>query len=256
MWLARRYLIFAGVVGLLVSLGFMVYMAAMSEQQAVVVAAEPISAYQKITSDMISVEQQPASAVLPTSESDPAKVVGHYTTRRWYPGEQILRDELIYPGTQAGGIVWQLTEDERAMAIPCGPDTAVGGAVLPGHLVDVFYFRESSVHGPATARLLLSGLRVLDIRDSSGAPWQAEDREQLSTAVVAVTTHQAEAISYAMSTGEVYLAVSPYHPEAAQQGEGVTGGNLFSYPYAVDPPGDVKDDEKRRDSDEHESWQR
>lgn len=252
MWLARRYLILAGIIGVIVSVGLSVYLAAMSEEQAVVVASRPISAYEQIDGDMITVKQQPASAVLPNSISDPAEVARHYTTRRVYPGEQILRDELVYPGKRSAGIVWQLADDERAMAIPCSPGTAAGGAVAPGHLVDVLHFRDSSVHGPATGRLLLSGVRVLDVRDSGGVSWRAEEREQLSSAVVAVKTEQAEVITYALSTGQLYLAVSPFHPEVDSPGEGVTGDNLFTYPYNVGPVEESGYDEDGRNSNESE----
>ena len=236
MWIERRYLIIAVIAGVVVSCALFVYLSALSEKQTVVVASKYIPSYEPITADMVSTEEIPAGAVLPSAVSDSNSILGRYLTRSFHQGEQILNKELVQAGTQTEGLAWQLAKDERAMAVPCSVDSAVGGAVSEGHLVDLLHFRESSVHGPATGKLFLDGLQVLDVRDSGGQGWNSGDRNQLSTVVVAVTTSQAEMLTYALSTGEIRVALSPYNPEPAVWGPGVTGDNLFSYLY--DKPDD------------------
>ncbi len=227
MWVSRRYLIMSVVVGAVVAAASYLYLSAGAAEQPVVVATQHIPAFTRIDEGMLTVERIPGAGVHPLSLPDPDLIRGQYATREILSGEQILSGILVNPGTQAAGMPWQLQPDQRAMAVPCPPARAAGGTVAPGHLVDLVHFRESSIHGPASGRLLLAGVRVLDVRDSSGSPWRPGSPDSPSAAVLAVTPRQAEVLTYAMSTGELFLTISPYHPSPHGAGEGATGYNLF-----------------------------
>ncbi len=207
--------------------GAYTYLSAMTAKRAVVVASQDIEPFTRIERSMLSVQQVPVGMVHPRSVADPELVVGQYCTRGLYGGEQLITDSLVHPGLQAAGIPWRLAGDQRAVAVPCPPASAAGGTVGPGHLVDVIYFRESSVHGPASARLMLSAVTVLDVRDSSGSPWRPGAGDAPGTLVLAVTPAQAEALTYAMATGQLYVVLSPYDPVPYHSPEGVTAASMF-----------------------------
>lgn len=227
MWLSRRHLIISVLIGIVAMLGAYSYLSAMTAKRPVVVASQDIEPFIRIERSMLSVEQIPVGLIHPASVADPELVVGQYCTRGLYRGEQLITDSLVQPGFEAGGIPWRLAADQRAVAVPCPPTSAAGGTVRPGHLVDVIYFRESSMHGPASARQLLSAITVLDVRDSSGSPWSSGTGDAPGSLVLAVSPSQAEALTYAMATGKVYVALSPYDPVPYHSREGVTAGSMF-----------------------------
>jgi len=228
LWVSRRYLILSAVVGIAVALVCYLYLAPSGVEVPVVLAADDIPSHVRIHKDMVRVEQVPASAVHPLSMGEVTSVVGKYARREILSGEQVLSATLVDAGGQAGGLAWQVDADYRAMSVPAAPSSAVGGAVRPGNLVDVVHYRESSVHGPAVGRILMSAVQVLQLRDGLGGIWDPESREAPSTAVLAVTPREAESLAYAMATGEIFLTVSPHNPEAGDvSGSGVGGSNLF-----------------------------
>ncbi len=228
MWVPRRYLILSAVVGIGVALACYLYLLPAEAEVPVVVAGSEIDPHVRISQDMVQEESVPASAAHPLSVGEVSSVLGRYSTREIMPGEQVLAPALVDAGDREGGLPWQVKEDHRAMAVPASPRLAVGGALRPGHLVDVVHYRDSSVYGPAVGRTLLSAVPVLQLRDGVGTGWDSESREAPATAVLSVTPRQAEALAYAMTTGEIFLTVSPYDPASGDVSDlGVGGGNLF-----------------------------
>ncbi len=228
LWVSRRYLIMSIAIGAVIAAVSYLYLSAAAVEQPIVVAAQDIPAYTWIDASMLRVQRVPAAAVHPQSLPDPDLIRGQYATRNILSEEAVLSGILVNPGSQAAGMPWQLEPGQRAMAVPCPPGRGAGGTIAPGHLVDLVHFRESSIHGPAAGRLLLTGVKVLDVRNSSGSPWRPGSGDSPSTAVLAVAPNQAEILAYAMSTGDLFLTVSPYDPAPLHTaGEGATGYNLF-----------------------------
>ena len=215
--------------GAAVSLGCLLYLVMSSAEAPVVVAGVDIEPHVRIGSDMLERRMLPEGAAHPAAISEVEMGAGRYSRRSIPAGTQVLGVDLVDPGDTAAGIPWGLEGTERAVAVPARPEGAVGGTLRPGHRVDVIHFAEPSVHGAAVARILLERIRVEDVRDASGAPWSPGDPNPPETAILAVDSRGAEALSYAMATGTLFLATVPYDAEAGFPGPGAGGGNLYDY---------------------------
>lgn len=156
----------------------------------VLVADADIAAGTRILSDHLGVADLVATGDLadrfvPGGSAD--VVVGQVATRPIPAGDPILVGDVV-----AGG------EGARAMSLPVTLDTAVGGALVPGDLVDVI-----GVSDEGTA-YLARGLRVLSVPVDDGlgatdfAPTVAVDAD---TALVLAAALEAGPVHLVRSTG-------------------------------------------------------
>lgn len=113
-----------------------------------------------------------------------AGVDGFVATRTLKPGEPLLSGDALAPGI--GGVT-------RSMSIPVSNDTAVGGALVPGDLVDVVGVLEDG------ATFLASGLSVLAVPDDDGLGGTS------FAPTVSVDPETALAITQALEDGTVHL---------------------------------------------------
>ncbi|MFO7941084.1 MAG: Flp pilus assembly protein CpaB [Bacillota bacterium] len=219
----------AVIVGLVVAVAAILYMRMATRTVPIAVAARDIDAHVRLEEEMIEVVYFPKDLASDVAIEDGDMIVGRFSRREIPRGTQILLSDLVDPGDTSAGVPWGLAERERAVAIPARPEAAVGGALRPGHLVDVIHFTEGSPHRGAGARTLLRRVRVEDIRDSAGSTWRPGDGNPPDTAVLAVAPREAEALCFAMATGSVYLISGPYPDDGGSDGSGVGAGNLYDY---------------------------
>ncbi len=236
MWISRRRLMISLVVGVMVSLAGFAYLGWSSTQAPVLVAAVDVDAHVPIDGEMVEVVHMPEDLVHPRALAAADMGIGSYSRRVIPAGTPVLADDLVDPGDTSSGLPWGLSAGKRGVAIPAGPRSAVGGAVEPGHLVDIIHFAEGSVHGGAVARTLLEEVRVHGVRDASGGTWREGDGSAPDTIIVAVSPRGAEVLSFAMATGSLYLASRPYIDDGSGGGGGVGAGNIYDYVRGGDDP--------------------
>jgi Flp pilus assembly protein CpaB len=91
----------------------------------------------------------------------------------------------------------------RAITVPVAPEHAVGGALRPGDLVDVFA-TTSEGGAAACTRLVAPGVEVLEAVAAGGIVLEGET---LAGITLSVTPEQAAALAHAIRTSEIDVAV-------------------------------------------------
>ncbi|MFW5897324.1 MAG: Flp pilus assembly protein CpaB, partial [Bacillota bacterium] len=152
MWISRRRLTVALIAGLVAAIAAILYMRTTMQTVPIVIAARDIDAYARLEEEMIEVVHFPEDLARDEAVEDAEMIPGSFSRRHIPRGTQVLLSDLVDPGDTSAGIPWGLADRERAVAVPARPEAAVGGALRPGHRVDVIHFTEGSSHGGAGAR--------------------------------------------------------------------------------------------------------
>ena len=130
----------------------------------VVVAKEQIPAGTTLTSDMLTTRELPSKAVgagsLPSSET----VVGQQTVQFIEAGEPVLSSKLVGGAVRPGdSVIYIVPEGMRAMSINVNQVIGVGGLVLPGDHVDIFWIPDKPLTDSEGAMLLAENIEVLAV---------------------------------------------------------------------------------------------
>lgn len=180
----------------------------------VVIAVRDVPERAGLTADMVTVVKLPRAGIHPGAARTTAAVVGQAVMYPLLAGEQVLTGKLV-DGILAGRISAQLELGERAMLIPTSADRAVGGAIAVRDRIDVIFVPASNGLSAVTPRIVLTDVEVLDVRVARAGlvgPGQGEG------VIVRVSPVAAESLAYAISSGDVYLALTSANPVAAAVG--------------------------------------
>lgn len=194
----------------------------------VVVAAQDIAAGTRITADMVTAKQMPASVVLTGALTDASAVIDKVATVPLVAGEQVLTakvSEVAVDFTKFKGdvpLALVIPQGKRAFSIEVSEVSAAGGLIRPGNYVDV----------------IASGQTVsaTDSQETIGtACYVAQDIEVLAVAQTAVkslpgaveTPDEMAAVSTETGATSVTLAVTPQEAAAiAANQRGVDGTSV------------------------------
>ena len=122
----------------------------------------------------------------------------------------VTKDDLLTEAT--AGLVAQLKNGQRAMAIRVTPESLVGGFVLPGSKVDIVWTKKRG-DAESTTQIIQQDMLILAVDQK-----ETRDEGQRSilgnTATLAATAEQAEQLTLASSMGELRLLLrSPLDTE-------------------------------------------
>lgn len=200
----RRVLAFTAVTAL--GTGVLVYwlLMVMVSPGVVVITTAGVGERTVLTRDMLMAVRVPRTAIHPEAIRRVEDALGRSPMYPLAAGEQVLRSKLV-EGALAGRLSGQLAAGERAMLIPLTADRAVGGAIAAHDRIDVIFVANSSKLGYQLTKTILSGVEVLDIRLGKGT---AMTGGQGDGVVVRVTPAAAEALSFAISNGDVYVTLA------------------------------------------------
>lgn len=201
----RRVLILTGVTALLT--GLLVYwlLMTMVAPGQVVITTVAVAERTALTSDMLMAVRMPRAGIHSEAIRSVDDAVGRAVVYPLAPGEQILESKLA-DSVNSGRISGQLAAGERAMLIPVAADRAVGGAIVRHDRVDVLFVANSSRVGYQGTTTILSGVEVLDVIAANGGI-AAEGGEGI---IVRVSPEAAEALSFAICNGDVFVTLSGY----------------------------------------------
>ncbi|GBF34167.1 hypothetical protein DCCM_3279 [Desulfocucumis palustris] len=122
----------------------------------VLVAGRDIMPYTVITQDYLGWRNAPKGAQEPGTVQNPKEVVGKMAGTVIFAGEQIRKEKLSDPGLS-------LQPTERAIAIPSNSVKSVGGTIMPGDIVDLYW-----ISNPELPAVLISqGAKVMEIKGKS-----------------------------------------------------------------------------------------
>ncbi|MGB9880286.1 MAG: RcpC/CpaB family pilus assembly protein, partial [Anaerolineae bacterium] len=123
----------------------------------------------------------------------------------------------------------------RAFALPYDALTGVGGEVQDGDRVDIVASVKIESTGGQVGVGKIIGRNVLVLKASRG---QEGDK---GTVILALTPSQIEDIAFALTSGQIRLALNPYvTDEQAANTEGVTGRlwlEKFGFKFSEQPTG-------------------
>lgn len=195
------------------------------EMVKVVVAVNPISLGQRITPEMIKLEDRLKSSLPEGTITDLGKVVNRVSLAEVAIGEAILVSRLAAEGSGAG-VQALIPEGMRAMSVKVDEVIGVSGFIAPGSFVDVVATVMDNGMNQSTSRIILQGVKVL----ASGK--QVENGRdggpvEVRTVSLLVTPEQAEALALASTAGKLQLVMRNSTDNKEVQTAGVTTPKLF-----------------------------
>jgi pilus assembly protein CpaB len=213
----------------------------MGEQRPVLIAAQEITARERITPAMFVKETRPAQALEPGALSDPNQATGSLALITIPVGSQLTSSEI---GTNvASALPVRLQPGMRAVSIPVDRVKDVAGLIQPGDRVDVIAIPPSRSNGPPPkAATIFRAVRVLAVGNAlenpSATPSPSE--QEAATVTLEVTPEQADVLAWADSNATLRLALrSPREAPHTQAVEELTlaGNAAPGPPIPVPSPG-------------------
>ena len=144
-----------------------------AQRTGIVVAARDLDATHALQSDDLSFAALPPDAIPTGALTDPSRAVGRVPRAPLWKGQILLGDAL---GDEAASFRTGIAVPPgmRAVALPVSAAQSVGGALVPGALVDVLAV---PIGGRAPAgrvtEIVAPAALVLDVRTETGAPYGA-----------------------------------------------------------------------------------
>jgi pilus assembly protein CpaB len=200
----------------------------MGEQRPVLIAAQEITARERITPAMFVKETRPAQALEPGALSDPNQATGSLALITIPVGSQLTSSEI---GTNvASALPVRLQPGMRAVSIPVDRVKDVAGLIQPGDRVDVIAVPARVGNETPQGRTILRGATVLASgTQMESTPTQANanngqtaqtDAQNLTTVTLGVTPAQADLLATADVNATLRLALrSPRDPVGREPAE-------------------------------------
>ena len=139
------------------------------------------------------------------------EIVGQVVTRPIGAGELV----------PAGWVTAESTGEGRAITLPVDPEHAVGGALRPGDLVDIFTTFDPGGSRPRTVSLVRE-VEVVDIVASGGL---VMGDKAVVGITISVDPDEAQRVAYAIRTGEIDV-VRVDDPSRSSAAPAITEGDL------------------------------
>jgi pilus assembly protein CpaB len=215
---------------------------AQNEQRPVLIAAQEISARERITETMFHTEMRPQSSLEPDSLGSANQAVGSLAMVTIPLGAQLTSADI---GTAvAFALPVRLQPGMRAVSIAIDKVKGVSGMILPGDRVDVIAIPPNqSNQPPPKAVTIFRGIRVLAVGSSleNASATPGPDEQSATTVTLEVNPKQADQLAWADSNANLRLALrSPREPVRSEPTEelviaGNSGGAPNSAPAPVPP---------------------
>jgi pilus assembly protein CpaB len=191
----------------------------------IVVAVNPITMGQRITPEMVKLEDRVKSGLPEGTISDLAKVVNRVSLSEVTIGEAILVSRLAAEGSGVG-LQALIPEGMRVMSVKVDEVIGVSGFIAPGSFVDVVATVMDNGMNQSTSRIILQGVKVLasgkEVENGrDGGP------VEVRTVSLLVTPDQAEALALASTAGKLQLVMRNSTDSKEVQTAGVTTPKLF-----------------------------
>ena len=196
----------------------------------VAVAQSDISLGGRVTPELVSMVDWPASAVPPGAFTDPKLLETRVARASNLRGEPIMESKLAPPGTK-GGLSAVVADGKRAMTVRVNDVVGVAGFALPGNFVDILVnTQEEGTKGNgnkenAISKIVLERILVLAIAQESS---RDETKPKVVNAVtLELTPIQAEKLDLARSVGTLSLVLRNQIETTPVNTEGATKASLL-----------------------------
>lgn len=172
---------------------------------AVAVAREKIPARTKITDQMVEFKEMPSNFVAQNAVTEKSEMINRVSKGDIFPGEQILKSELIAPHDPSGGVAMMVEPGRRAVTIAVDPVAGVAGALKPDDRIDAVVVVDlSGQDKAAVASTFLQNIRILAVSNAVGGNNKsAQPTTQLVT--LSLSPPEAQQLALASTRGSVRL---------------------------------------------------
>jgi pilus assembly protein CpaB len=210
-----------------------------NEQRPVLIAAQEISARERITETMFHTEMRPQTTLEPDALGSANQAIGSLAMVTIPAGAQLTSADI---GTAvAFALPVRLQPGMRAVSIPVDKVKGVSGMILPGDRVDVIAIPPSqSGQSPPKAVTIFRGIRVLAVgnalENASATP--GPDEQAATTVTLEVNPKQADELAWADQNANLRLALrSPREAVRSEPTEElVLAGNSSGTPASEPAP--------------------
>lgn len=179
----------------------------MTSKVSVVIAAADIPANTTITSEMVTITELPAEAILQNAVKDTSQAVGSVLNAPAVKGEQIIGSRLIKtgkPGNQT--LAYSIQSGMRAITISVDNTKGISGLIKPGDMIDLiaqFQVDGKKATGNASqagktvpmSKIIMQKLKVLATDQNMSN--DSKSNSGYSTLTLEVTPQQAVELNYA-----------------------------------------------------------
>jgi len=231
------------VVAVAVAIGAVVVAAQWINSQAggntnkVAVAKADISLGGRVTPELVSMVDWPASSVPPGAFTDPRLLETRVARASILRGEPIMESKLAPPGT-TGGLSAVVADGKRAMTVRVNDVVGVAGFALPGNFVDILVntqeegTKSNGNKEKPISKIVLERILVLAIAQESS---RDETKPKVVNAVtLELTPIQAEKLDLARSVGTLSLVLRNQIETTPVNTEGATKASLLDAKAAVE----------------------
>lgn len=185
----------------------------------VVQKSVPIGTSAEDLVEYVAVAQRPKSAVAPTALKDLKSSAGKVTSVELVPGEQLLAERLVDPGTLRSSTAVEVPKGLQEISFQLEPQRAAGGRIVPGEHVGIFisldsgaleeHPNEPTTHFKLHKKLVTAVQRApLPTTDDPEKDAQALPEGSLLI-TVAVDGADAASIVFATEFGRIWLSKEP-----------------------------------------------
>ena len=186
-----------------------------SEEVEVIVAARALPAMTMIDSASIAREKVKRSGLLPKAVTNSSQIIGRVLMGPVLAGQQFTTTQ--FASSDSGlQLAATIPEGFRGVSITLADDSGIGHVLFPGSIVDViasFKLPSSGTGGPGevVSFTLLQNIQVLTVGERSiiapERPESPETSKRGRMITLMVNTAQAEALQFAVTQGDVTVAI-------------------------------------------------
>ncbi|MFC4402429.1 Flp pilus assembly protein CpaB [Gracilibacillus xinjiangensis] len=169
----------------------------------VVVSAEDISIGQKITSDMLTLQEIPEDQVHNNAALNIEEVVDHYATSDIKQGEVIMNHRIQLLEEEKEVVSKKIQEGYRAVSINVDYVTGISNLIQPGDHVDVVL----STLEPVTTEIILERMHVLAVGERMVEKKEDGTEEYYQAVTLELTQEDTVKIIDARQKGVLQLAL-------------------------------------------------
>lgn len=197
----------------------------------VVICKETIPAGSKILPTQIALVQRPPETLPDNAIKSQEAVLGRVTKSAIYPGEVIVENRLVDPGSPSG-LPAIIPNGMRAITLRVDDTTSVAGFIRPGHHVDILTtLNVGEEQGGTVSKTILQNVKVIATGKEVSDEQSTENQQVIPTVTVLVTLEQAERITLATKAGFIQLVLRNHEDINELFTEGVTLDSLIPQSY-------------------------
>jgi pilus assembly protein CpaB len=170
--------------------------------------------------------------------SNADQVVGREARTALNPGDLVTRENT---GEKRGGIIAQLSPNQRAMTVKVDEASGVAGFLVPGDRVDVVVILDKGEYNKnPISKTLIQNLKVLGTGQKM-EPRPGDKPQVVPTVTLEVSPEQGESLALATKEGRISLVLRGLGDQEVVETQGVDttkllGGTLVKATTAAPPP--------------------